>query len=378
LFDEEHDAFRESFRRFVEKEISPFHARWESQGRVDKEMFRAAGVQGFLGMEAPIDFGGGGVGDFRFNLVLTEELQRAGVIGSGMCITLHNDICLPYILNGADEEQRSRWLPGICSGELMLAIAMTEPGAGSDLAAMRTRATLATGGEHYLVNGSKTFITNGINSDLIIVAVKTDPAKRHGGISLLVVEGATVGFSRGRQLSKIGLKSQDTSDLHFDDAEVPAANLLGTAGSGFAQLMDNLPRERLALAMSAVSAAETAFTWTLAYCKEREAFGRPILDFQNTRFSLATMRTEIDIARSYVDRQIEALGRGELTGEDAAMSKWWTTELQVRTVSACLQMHGGYGYMTEFRIAQAFVDSRVQTIYGGTTEIMKEIIARSL
>ncbi|MCX7620232.1 MAG: acyl-CoA dehydrogenase family protein [Acidimicrobiales bacterium] len=376
LFDEQHDLFRESWRRFVNNEIVPHHQQWERDGIVPRELFTAAGELGFLCMAAPTAYGGGGVDDFRYNLIIAEEIQRAGVAGSGLGITLHNDICLPYFLHLTTEEQRARWLPGMCSGELITAIAMTEPTIGSDLAGMKT--TAIRDGDSYIVNGSKTFITNGINADLVITAVKTDPSQRHKGMSLLVIERGTEGFERGRNLEKLGLHAQDTAELFFSDARVPATNLLGQEGCGFAHLVENLPQERLSIAMSAVAAARQAFEWTLAYCKEREAFGQPIGTFQNSRFWLAEMATEIEIAQTFIDRCVTTLNRGELTPEDAAMAKWWCTELQKKVVDRCLQLHGGYGYMLEYPIARAYADARIQTIYGGTTEIMKEIIGRSL
>jgi alkylation response protein AidB-like acyl-CoA dehydrogenase len=376
LFTDEHDLFRRSFRSFVEKEIAPHHLTWEQEGIVPRELFLAAGEAGFLCVAAPEEYGGGGVDDFRYNLIIAEEIQRAGVAGSGLGITLHNDICLPYFLSLATAEQKARWLPGICSGALITAIAMTEPTIGSDLASMRTSAV--RDGDHYVVNGSKTFITNGINADLVITAVKTDPSQRHKGMSLLVIERGMAGFERGRNLDKVGLHAQDTAELFFTDVEVPASNLLGQEGAGFLHLVDNLPQERLSIAMSAVAAAAQALAWTLDYAREREAFGQPIGSFQNSRFRLAEMKTEIDIAQVFVDRCVEALDAGELTAEEAAEAKWWCTELQKRVVDACVQLHGGYGYMLEYPIARAYVDARIQTIYGGTTEIMKEIIGRSL
>jgi alkylation response protein AidB-like acyl-CoA dehydrogenase len=327
-------------------------------------------------MAAPTEHGGGGVDDFRYNLIIAEEIQRAGVAGSGLGITLHNDICLPYFLHLATDEQRARWLPGMCSGELITAIAMTEPTIGSDLAGMKT--TAIRDGDTYVVNGSKTFITNGINADLVITAVKTDPTLRHKGMSLLVIERGTEGFERGRNLDKLGLHAQDTAELFFNDVRVPATNLLGQEGSGFLHLVDNLPQERLSIAMSAVAAARQAFEWTLAYCKEREAFGQPIGSFQNSRFWLAEMKTEVEIAQVFIDQCVLAHNRGELSAEEAAMAKWWCTELQKRVVDRGVQLHGGYGYMLEYPIARAYADARIQTIYGGTTEIMKEIIGRSL
>jgi len=377
LFDEEHELFRETWRSFVDKEIAPHHEAWERDGIVPRELFTAAGELGFLGMAVPEAYGGAGVRDFRYNLIMSEEIQRAGVAGSGMGITLHNDICLPYFLDLTNEEQKQRWLPGIVTGELITAVAMTEPAMGSDLAGMRTSAR--RDGDTYVVNGSKTFITNGINSDLVITAVKTDPTQRHKGMSLVVVERGMEGFERGRNLDKLGLHSQDTAELFFTDVHVPTANLLGgEEGKGFVHLVANLPQERLSLAMTGVAAARQALTWTLEYTKEREAFGQPVASFQNTRFWLAEMHTEITIAEQFIDRCVEALDDGDLTVEEAAMAKWWSTELQKRVVDRCVQLHGGYGYMTEYPIARAYVDARIQTIYGGTTEIMKEIIGRSL
>jgi alkylation response protein AidB-like acyl-CoA dehydrogenase len=376
LFDAEHEIFRSSVREFVEREVSPNVTKWETEGRVDKEMFRKAGRAGFLGMAIPEKYGGGGVSDFRFNAVVGEELIRGDAFASGMCITLHNDVCLPYFLHLTDDGQRSRWLPGLASGDLMSAIAMTEPGAGSDLAGIRTTAT--RDGDDYVVTGSKTFITNGINSDVVITAVKTDPSERHAGMSLLVIEDGMPGFTRGRNLEKIGLHAQDTAELFFDEVRVPVANRLGEEGMGFAYLMQNLPQERLGLAAASIAHAEVAFDWTLAYVKERRAFDQPIGSFQTVKHLMAEMRTELDVARIYIDRQIVALNRGELTADDAAKAKWWVTELEKRVIDRCLQLFGGWGYMEEYPIARAYRDARVQTIYGGTTEIMKEIVGRSL
>jgi alkylation response protein AidB-like acyl-CoA dehydrogenase len=293
-----------------------------------------------------------------------------------MCITLHNDVVLPYFLALCTNEQKQRWYPGLASGDLMGAIAMTEPGAGSDLAGIQTSAI--RDGDSYVVNGSKTFITNGINADLVVTAVKTDPSRRHSGMSLVVVEDGMEGFSRGRNLEKIGLHAQDTAELFFDDVRVPAANLLGEEGFGFTYLVDNLPQERLSLATGSIAHAEVAFDWTLEYIKERHAFDQPISSFQAVQHTMAEMRTELDIAQTYVDSQIMALVAGELTPEEAAKAKWWVTELENRVISHCLQLFGGWGYMEEYPIARAFRDARVQTIYGGTSEIMKEIVAKSL
>jgi alkylation response protein AidB-like acyl-CoA dehydrogenase len=377
LFEEEHELFRSSFRQFVDKELVPHHLEWEQAGIVDRGVFAAAGAHGFLGMAVPEEYGGGGTPDFRYNLVVGEEVQRAGVAGAGLGITLHNDICLPYFLRYANEAQRSRWLPGIASGSLITAIAMTEPGIGSDLASMAT--TAVRDGSDYIVNGAKTFITNGINADLVITAVKTDPSERHRGMSLIVIERGTDGFERGRNLDKLGMHSQDTAELFFTDARVPVANLLGPAeGQGFYQLVANLPQERLSIAGAGVAAARYALDLTLAYVKERTAFGQPVGTFQHSRFALAELATEIEIGQTFIDRCVLALNAGTLTAEEAAMAKWWCTELQKRAVDRGVQLHGGYGYMNEYPIARAYADARVTTIYGGTTEIMKEIIGRSL
>jgi alkylation response protein AidB-like acyl-CoA dehydrogenase len=376
LFEADHELFRSTAREFVEREVTPNVAKWEAEGRVDKEMFRKAGRAGLLGMAIPEEHGGGGVSDFRFNVVIGEELMRGDAMASGMCITLHNDVCLPYFIHLCNEEQARRWMPGLVSGDLMSAIAMTEPGAGSDLAGIK--ATAIRDGDVYVVNGSKTFITNGINSDLVITVVKTDPDERHSGMSLLVIEEGMAGFTRGRNLEKIGLHAQDTAELFFDDVRVPVANRLGEEGLGFVYLMENLPQERLSLATGSVAHAEAVFEWALAYVREREAFGQPIGTFQTVKHLMAEMRTELDIARTYVDRQIHALNDGELSAEEAAKAKWWVTEMEKRVIDRCLQLFGGWGYMEEYPIARAYRDARVQTIYGGTTEIMKEIIGRSL
>jgi alkylation response protein AidB-like acyl-CoA dehydrogenase len=376
IFESEHELFRESFRAFVAKEIKPNFEQWEKAGIVDRSLFRLAGDSGFLCMDAPEEYGGGGVKDFRYNQIISEEIQYAGVVGSGSGITLHNDICLPYYLNLANDEQKARWLPGICSGELITAIAMTEPGIGSDLASMTT--TAVRDGDRYILNGSKTFITNGINSDLVIVAAKTDPAQKHKGMSLLVVERGMAGFERGRNLDKVGNHSQDTAELFFNDVEVPVANLLGAEGQGFLHLVTNLPQERLSIGVACIGAAQAALDWTVEYCKQRTAFGQPIGSFQNSRFKLAEMRTEIEIGTQYVDQCVVALNEDRLSAEDAAMAKWWCSELQKRTVDTCVQLHGGYGYMVEYPIARAYLDARITTIYGGTTEIMKEIIGRKM
>ena len=376
IFEDEHVAYRESAARFWAEEAAPHFDRWEREGIVDRSLFRKAAEVGMLAMAVPERYGGNGVDDFRFNQIVGEEAFRQGLAGPALSITLHNDICLPYLLELCTEEQRERWLPGVASGDLVLAIAMTEPGMGSDLASMST--TAIRQGDHYLLNGSKTFITNGIHADLVITAVKTDPRERHRGVSLVMVERGMPGFERGRNLEKVGMHSQDTAEMFFDDVAVPAENLLGEEGEGFRYLTRNLPQERLSIAVAGVAAAEAALSWTLDYVRERRAFGQSIGAFQSTRFALAEMRTEIDVAQEFVDRAVTELSSGTLSPEDAAKAKWWCTELQGRVIDRCVQLHGGYGYMTEYPIARAFTDARVTRIYGGTTEIMKEIIGRSL
>ncbi|MBN6058205.1 acyl-CoA dehydrogenase family protein [Nonomuraea sp. RK-328] len=374
LFEEEHLLFRETVREFMAREVVPHHARWEKDGIVPREVWKKAGEIGMFGFSVPEEYGGAGVTDFRYNTVIVEEIMRHGATGLGF--SLHNDVMAPYMVELTDDGQRQRWLPGFASGELITAIAMTEPGAGSDLQGVRT--TAVREGDHYLLNGQKTFITNGINADLVVVVAKTDPEAGARGITLLVVERGMEGFGRGRNLDKIGMKAQDTAELFFENVRVPVANRLGPdEGQGFFQLMRNLPQERMSIAVGAVAAAETVLEQTVEYCRGRQAFGRNIGAFQNTRFVLAELATETEIARHYVDKCVLALNAGRLTAEDAAKAKWWTTELQTKVIDRCLQLHGGYGYMLEYPVAKAWVDSRVQTIYGGTTEIMKEIIGRS-
>ena len=376
IFDADHDAFRESFRSWLDKEVVPNDAAWNEAGIVPREVFESAGSHGFLAFDVPEEFGGGGIPDFRFNQVAAEEIQLSGAGASGLGMTLHNDICIPYFLKYCTEEQRQRWLPGIASGELITAIAMTEPGIGSDLASMSTTAT--RDGDHYVVSGSKTFITNGINADLVITAVKTDPTQRHKGMSLLILERGMEGFERGRNLDKLGMHAQDTAELFFNEVPVPVENRLGDEGQGFAMLVDNLPQERLSIAVAGVAAARAALNWTIEYVRERKAFGQSIGSFQNTRFVLAEIATEVDVAQAHVDACTLALNEETLSAEDAAKAKWWCTELQKRAIDRCLQLFGGYGYMAEYPISRAYKDARITTIYGGTTEIMKEIIGRSL
>jgi alkylation response protein AidB-like acyl-CoA dehydrogenase len=374
IFTDEHDAFREMVGSFITAEIAPYHEQWERDGQVSREVWLAAGRAGLLGIEMDEKYGGGGSPDYRYYLILNEELARAGAHGPGFSV--HNDIIGQYLRRLASPEQCERWLPGYCSGEIITAIAMTEPGAGSDLQGIRTSAV--RDGDEYVLNGQKTFISNGLLSDLVIVVARTDQDAGHGGISLLVVERGMAGFERGRRLEKIGLHAQDTSELFFTDVRVPAENLLGDEGGGFVALMQNLPRERIAIGTAALAGAEKVFEETLGYCKQRHAFGRPIGSFQHSRFVLAEMATELAVARAFTDRAVTEHCAERLSNEDASMVKWWDTELCNRVVDRCVQLYGGYGYMREYPVARAFADGRVQTIFGGTTEIMKEIIGRGL
>jgi alkylation response protein AidB-like acyl-CoA dehydrogenase len=375
LFEPEHNAFRDMVRAFMERSVAGRHGEWEKAGIVDRAVWLEAGKQGMLGMDVPEEYGGGGVADFRYNVVLDEEIIRIGATGLGF--GLHNDIVGPYLLALTTQEQKRRWLPGFCSGELITAIAMSEPGAGSDLQRVRTHAT--RDGADWVLSGSKTFITNGINADLVLVVARTDPdADGARGLSLLAVERGMPGFERGRNLDKIGMKAQDTAELFFDEVRVPAANLVGEENRGFVHLMENLPQERLSIAAVAVAACEAVLELTLDYAKTRQAFGRPIGSFQHNRFLLAELVTETTVARTYLDACVRAHLQGALTVQDAAMAKWWTTDLQNKVADACLQLHGGYGYMTEYPVAKAWLDGRVQSIYGGTNEIMKEIVGRGL
>lgn len=374
LFDEGHEAFRATVRTFLEREFVPHREQWEDDGIVSREAWRAAGRQGLLGLAAPEEYGGGGTADFRHSAVLAEEFARAGA--AGFAVPLHNDIIGPYLTTLATEEQKRRWLPGFCSGETVSAVAMTEPGAGSDLQGIRTAAV--DKGDHWVINGSKTFISNGILADLVVVVARTTPEGGAKGLSLFVVERGAEGFERGRNLAKIGQKAQDTAELFFHDVRVPKENLLGELHGAFGHLMANLPQERLTIAVGAAAAAEHLLEETKRYVKEREAFGGPIARFQHIRFEIAEMATECAVTRTFVDRCIVDHGAGELDAVHASMAKWWATELFKRVADRCLQLHGGYGYMAEYPVARAFTDGRVQTIYGGTTEIMKEIIGRAL
>ena len=372
---EELSMFRESVRRFAEREIAPNAARWRKEGVVDRDLWRKAGAAGLLCAGIPEEYGGAG-GTFRHEAVIIDEICRVNFPDFGA--PLHSAIVAPYILHYGTEEQKQRWLPRLATGELVGAIAMTEPGAGSDLQGIRTRAL--PDGNGYVVNGQKVFITNGQTANFIIVVAKTDPEAAGRGISLICVETDMVeGFRRGRNLEKVGFHAQDTSELFFDDVRVPADALLGTeTGKGFAQLKEQLAQERLIVAIQAVGAMESALAMTVEYTKDRNAFGKPVFDFQNTRFKLAEAATEAKIGRIYMDFCIEELVAGRLDAVAGAMAKWWTTQKQCEVIDECLQLFGGYGYMAEYPISTLWTDARVQKIYGGTNEIMKEIIARSL
>jgi alkylation response protein AidB-like acyl-CoA dehydrogenase len=376
IYDETHELFRESFRSFVEAEMVPRREEFESAGIMDREVYAAAGKHGFLGMAVPEEFGGGGTKDFRFNAIINEELAAGATGGAGNGISLHNDITTPYFIEYCNPEQAKRWLPGIASGELITAIAMTEPGTGSDLASIAT--TAVKDGDEYLLNGAKTFITNGINSDLVIVVAKTNAEGGHSGMSLLVVERDMEGFERGRNLDKIGQHSADTAELFFTDVRVPAANLLGEEGRAFEYLSFNLAQERLSIGLMGLAVAKTALEWTVDYVKERKAFGQPIAAFQNTKFTLAEVATEVEVTQPFIDACVTELNAGELTPAKAAMAKLWGSELQNRATDKCLQLFGGYGFTTEYPIGPAYADARVATIYGGTSEIMKTIISKEV
>jgi alkylation response protein AidB-like acyl-CoA dehydrogenase len=373
LYTEEHEAFRRSVQKFIEREIAPHHARWEEQGIVDREVWRKAGAAGLLLTGIPPEYGGGG-GDFLMTQIMLEELVKGVFSGPGF--RLHSDIVAPYILHFGTPEQRHRWLPGMAAGELVTAIAMSEPSAGSDLAAITTSAV--RDGDEYVVNGQKTFISNGAMADLVIVAVKTDPAAGAKGMSLLAIETDRSGFTRGRRLEKLGMRAQDTSELFFSDVRVPVANLIGEEGKGFSYLMRELPQERLIAGSIALVAAEAALAWTVEHVKTRKAFGAPLFALQNTRFVLAEVKTEVTVGRIFLDDCIQMHSSGQLDATRAAMAKLWLTELEGRVIDRCLQLFGGYGYMWEYPITRAYADARVHRILAGSNEIMKELVARSI
>ena len=374
IFTPEHELFRTSARAFFDKECAPYAEEWERAGVSNRDVWKKAGAAGLLGWEVPEEFGGSGIRDFRYNAILAEEMVAAGALGVGFA--LNNDIVMPYLTDLATDEQKARWLPGMVDGTVITAIAISEPGAGSDVNGIRTSAV--RDGDHWVLNGSKTFISNGQLANLVIVVAKTDPSAGHKGISLLVVEEGMAGFQRGRKLDKIGSRAADTSELFFDDVRVPVTNVLGELGRGFYNLMRNLPTERLGIAVHGVARARRAFDITLEYVKTREAFGRPIGTLQANRFSVAEMKVKLDIAQIYLDRCIEELVAGELTAEEAAAAKMWITETEWEILDRCLQLHGGYGYTNEYEIARLWRDGRVQRLYGGTTEVMKDIVGRSL
>jgi acyl-CoA dehydrogenase len=373
LFDGDHEIFRDTVRRFVDEEIAPYHAEWEKEGKISRQAWLKAGELGLLCASMPEEYGGGGVNRV-YSIILMEELARAGATGPGF--GLHSEIVAPYINRYGSEEQKRHFLPKMAKGEMIGAIAMTEPGTGSDLQGVRT--TALKDGDELVINGSKTFITNGEMSDVVIVVCKTDPDQAAKGTSLVLVEAGREGFRKGRNLEKIGLKAQDTAELFFDDVRVPMTNLLGEEGKGFIYLMQELAWERLQLAVSAVANMEAALEWTIDFTKQREAFGKPIIEFQNSQFKLAEVKTQVTVARTFVDKLIELMLEDKLDAETAAMAKWWTSDTQCKIIDECLQLHGGYGYMWEFPIARAWADARVQRIYAGTNEIMKVIIGRGL
>lgn len=374
LFNADHEAFRDSFRRFVEKEIAPHHEAWEEQGYVDRAVWSKAGENGFLCMTLPEAFGGSEA-DKLYSVVQMEEIARTGFTGIGF--GLHSEIVAPYILHYGTEAQKQKYLPKLATGEMVGAIAMSEPAAGSDLQGVKSTAIKQADGS-YLLNGSKTFITNGWHADLVIVVAKTDPAAGAKGTSLLLVERGMPGFEKGKRLKKLGMKAQDTSELFFDNVKVPAENLLGGEGKGFICLMEQLPWERLQIAIGAVAAAQAAIDWTVTYTKDRKVFGQAVAAFQNTRYKLAELQTEVQVARVFVDKCCELVNVDQLDTATASMAKYWCSDLQCKVMDECVQLFGGYGYMWEYPITRAYADARVQRIYGGTNEIMKEVISRAM
>jgi len=378
-FSEDHEAYRAVIRDFIEKEVSPFYDDWYAQGMVPRELYRKLGDLGVFGIEVPEEYGGAGIASFKYSAVMTEELARSAVGFGGSSV--HVALCLPYILGLATAEQKDRWLPPFVSGEEMWAIAMTEPGTGSDLAGMRTTAQLSADGTHYLLNGAKTFITGGIQADRVIVCARTSPARqddRRHGISLLVVDTKSDGYSVGRKLDKLGLKASDTAELAFQDVEVPVVDLLGEQDMGFSYLGQNLPQERLSIAFGAYAQAAAAVEFAKQYTRDRTVFGNAVSSFQNTKFELAACQAEVDAAQAVADRALEALDAHELTAAEAASAKLFCTEAASRVIDRCLQLHGGYGYIFEYPIARLYADNRVNRIYGGTSEVMKMIIAKAM
>ncbi|GAA3739649.1 acyl-CoA dehydrogenase/long-chain-acyl-CoA dehydrogenase [Spinactinospora alkalitolerans] len=376
IFDSDHEVFRDTARAFAEREVAPHLDAWARQGHVDRELYRRAGELGLLGIGAEEKYNGGGIDDFRFHAVLIEELCRVGATAVTMSLSGFNDLVAPYLTSLADNEQKRRWLAPLCSGELIGALAMTEPGAGSDLAALTT--TAVSDGDELVLNGAKTFVSTGMTADVFLVVARTDPAAGRQGFSIVLVEADTPGFTRSGPLHKVGLSAQDTAELVFDDARVPRANVLGEENEGFGYLRGNLPQERLSVAVTAMAAMRRTFEQALDHTRNRTAFGTRIADFQANRFYLAELATEIEIAQTFVDRCVLDASHGKLDEVTAAMAKWWVTELQQKVVTRCLQLHGGYGFMTEYDVAKDYLDCRGSTLYAGTTEIMKEIIGRKL
>lgn len=371
---DEHLMFRDAVREFIKREIVPYHEQWEKDGLVSRDVWLKAGENGFLCMDVPEEYGGLGVDDYRYNAIFSEELSMVGASGPGFGVA--NELVVPYIMAFGTEEQKRRWLPGMARGEIISSLAMSEPNAGSDLQSIQT--TAIKQGDHYLVNGQKTFISNGILSDIAIVACKTTPGAGARGMSLIVVERGMEGYERGRNLEKVGRHAQDTAELFFKDVKVPLENLLGQEGKGFYQMMHNLPQERLIIGLGAFTAAESAFEQTVAYCQSRTAFGRPIGKFQNSRFKLAEMKAELTVGRVYIDDCIMKQNEGTFTAVEAAICKQWCTDISGKIIDQCVQLHGGYGYMLEYQVAKFYLDARIDPIHGGTNEIMKEIVGRSL
>ncbi len=376
LYESDHEAYRETVREFLVREVVPHQHDWDADRWIDREVFARAAKAGIYGLQIGEQYGGSGEPDYRYRMVVCEEVARINALSFGLTVSLQDDLVLHYLLDLTTDEQRQRWLPGFATGDIIGALAMTEPGTGSDLRGIRT--TAQRDGDRWILDGQKTFISSGIMADLVVVAARTGSAGGSHDLSLFVVERDTPGFERGRKLDKIGLPAQDTAELYFRDAEVPAANLIGEEGYGLQYLMSHLPRERLGVSAMAIATTRAIFDMTVEYCKQRHAFGAPLTDKQHVRFELAEMATEIDIAQCYVDQSVLAYNAGQLTAVDAAKGKWSVSELQKRVLDRCLQLHGGYGYMTEYPVARAYMDTRVQTIYGGTTEIMKEIIGRDV
>ena len=379
VFNEDHEAFRETIRDFIAAEVVPYYEEWREAGQVPRDFYKKLGELGIFGIEVPEEYGGAGETSFKFNAVITEELARAGVSFGGSSV--HTALCLPYILKYANEEQKRRWLPSFVSGDLMTAIAMTEPGTGSDLAGMKTTAKLSEDGTHYVLNGAKTFITGGVLADRVLVCARTAPATpedRRGGISILVVDTRSEGYAVGRKLEKLGLKTSDTAELSFTDVKVPVEDLLGEEGKAFGYLAHNLPQERLGIAVSAYAQSAAAVEFAKAYVQDREVFGKSVASFQNTKFTLADCKAEVDAMQAVVDRALDAHDAGELTAADAASAKLFTTERAAVVIDKCLQLHGGYGYMMEYPIARLYSDARVTRIYGGTSEVMRSIVAKSM